>query len=648
MQSTTHDSSHAGRPLTPVLAGTFLAIGFGPLLAAFFFNLWKFDTYQFFPLALAGAVLLLWRGLNEVERPLGYGSGWLTFPLVLAFLAVLSAAAVMWSPWLGAAAFLLALATGAWWLGGWPLWKAVFPAWLLFLTVLPPPLKLDARFALLLQEWATAGSSRVLAILGIPHFLSGLIIEIPGQRLLVEEACSGINSVLFMTSACVFYAMWQRRSLLFLGVLYAGTICCVLAGNLVRITSGAWLLFHYQIDLFHGWKHDALGLVLTGLYLGFIVVMDALLAALTTIHRQRRHAPEPNADKTPILEGVFFEGGVKFVAVLMVLLGGVQLLRGWQFHYGRETAQVVNPEWMDGSAKFTMPQELGGWRLVSDVLPVPKRAAFEDGVYSHIWQYAKGGMVVTVSLDYPFFNYHDVTVCYRGAGWEIGDRTLQRASAGNGMVPSMEVAMQKVGGINADLLFSTINESGVWLEEPGGGSPFGEDGSPLAEGGLMERLTHRLRQLPYADDSIDSAMNYRIQLLAAARGGLSTVQRRDVQRLFQEARAHLANQFVEVQPVVAATPDATERALRDAAKAAQEGVESAPDATERAVQEAIKAAREGAESMPDATDKAVREAVRSAQDSGGETLDATKRVIMEAVKEAQEAKSGGEKPSGDR
>ena len=164
----------------------------------------------------------------------------------------------------------------------------------------------------------------------------------------------------------------------------------------------------------------------------------------------------------------------------------------------------------------------------------------------------------------------------------------------------------------------------------------------------MERLTHRLRQLPYADDSIDSAMNYRIQLLAAARGGLSTVQRRDVQRLFQEARAHLANQFVEVQPVVAATPDATERALRDAAKAAQEGVESAPDATERAVQEAIKAAREGAESMPDATDKAVREAVRSAQDSGGETLDATKRVIMEAVKEAQEAKSGGEKPSGDR
>ena len=102
------------------------------------------------------------------------------------------------------------------------------------IAVLPPPLRLDQRFALQLQEWATEGSSRVLALLGVPHLLSGLLIEIPGQRLLVEEACSGINSILFMTSACVFYAMWQRRGLFFLATLYALTIGCVLAGNLVR------------------------------------------------------------------------------------------------------------------------------------------------------------------------------------------------------------------------------------------------------------------------------------------------------------------------------------------------------------------------------------------------------------------------------
>ncbi len=613
MSTANHNAHDEGRPLTPLLAATFLMLGFGPLLAAFFFNLWKFDTYQFFPLALAGAGLLFWRGLNEVERPLGYGSGWLTLPLSVVFLVLLAAAAVMWSPWLGAAAFLMALATGSWWLGGWRLWKAVFPAWLLLLTVLPPPLKLDARFALLLQEWATAGSSRVLAVLGIPHLLSGLIIEIPSQRLLVEEACSGINSVLFMTSACVFYAMWLRRSLLFLAVLYAGTICCVLAGNLVRITSGAWLLFHYQIDLFHGWKHEALGLVLTAVYLAFIVGMDALLALLTTIHKQRRHAPEVDADKTPILDGVFFKGGVKFMAVLLAVLGAVQLLRGWDFHYGREAARVVNPEWMDGSEKFTMPRELNGWMLVSDVEPVPKRAAFEDGVYSHIWQYAKGGMTVSISLDYPFFHYHDVTVCYRGAGWQIGETSLQRASANNGMVPCMEVTMQKEGGINADLLLSTINESGVWLEEPGGGSPFGADGTLLAEGTLLDRLRHRLRQITFTGNQLIDSMNYRIQLLAAARGGLSTAQRREVQSLFQEARTLLAAQFVDVQPAAEALPDPTKRAMQEAMRALEEDVESVPDATQKAVQDAL----------------------RSIKESTEESMDSTRRVIMEAMKEAE-------------
>jgi exosortase/archaeosortase family protein len=98
---------------------------------------------------------------------------------------------------------------------------------------------------------------------------------------LVEEACSGINSVLFMTSTCVFYAMWRRRSLVFLAVLYALTIGCVLAGNLVRITSGAWLVFNWDIDLFSGPRHEALGMGLTAVYLGFIVAAEAVLGRIS-------------------------------------------------------------------------------------------------------------------------------------------------------------------------------------------------------------------------------------------------------------------------------------------------------------------------------------------------------------------------------
>ena len=622
MSTHSASSDSDARPLTPVLVFILALVGFGPLLCQFLFNLWNFDTYQFFPLALAGAGYLAWRGLQEVERPLEPGSAWLTFPLVLVVLALLAGASVMWSPWIGAISFLLAILAGAWWFGGWNLLKALFPAWLVLLTIVPPPLKLDTRFALLLQEYATLGGSKILALLGVPHLLSGLIIEIPGQRLLVEEACSGINSILLMTSACVFYAMWKRRSLVFLFFLYALTIACVLLGNLVRITSGAWVFFHFQIDLFTGWKHEALGLVLTATYLGFIVGADALMGWIFTPHGLRHREETPPTPSAPLLAGLYFKGTLKLVAGLLALLCAAQLVRGWDFHFNKIESRVVNPAWMDGQANFSMPRELAGWRLVGEEKPVPKKAAFEDGVFSHIWQYQRGGTVATVSFDYPFFHYHDVRVCYENSGWEVGEAKLQRASASNGMMPCLEVALARDNGVKADLFFSTVDEAGVWLEEPGKKSPLSETGSSLAEGTFRERMMHRFALLRKSAELEDPSMNYRIQLLAAARGGLGSDQRRDVEKLFNESRLVLAAQFVKSSPTPNTTPtptpvyeplpeslgDASRKAIDEARKAAQE-FKSAPDATQKAIQDAVKSGEEKTKETPDATQKAVRQAL---------------------------------------
>ena len=520
-------------------------VGFGPLMAQFFFNLWHFSTYQFFPLAIAGAFVLAQRGCSEAKRPLISGSKRVTIPAIVLVFGLLTVATVMWSPWLGVVAFLFSVIILSWWLGGAELCRALLPSWLMFLTLLPPPLKLDTRLALQLQEWAVSGSSSVLAIIGVPHTLSGSIIDVPDQRLLVEEACSGINSVLFMTSACVFYALWRRRSLLFLIVLYALTIGYVLAGNLLRITSGAFLLVEYRIDLFSGWKHEALGLVLTATYLGFIVAADAIIAKLLTDHSQPLKTPETHTGS--ILQGRACSGGVRWVGLILVILGAAQVVRGWDFHVRKEKAKVINPSWMNGEARFEMPAELDGWRLVSQRCPVPKRAAFEDGVYSHIWQYAKDGIIATISLDYPFFGYHDVTVCYRNAGWQIGKRALDRASPENNNIPAMIVDLTKPGGLNATLLYSTVDESGVWLENTAWRSAYDENGNPLEDGSLTARLVARMRKIPYLNPQHDDQLNYRIQALSALQGGLNEARQRALQKFFHEARTQLAAQFVEIK-----------------------------------------------------------------------------------------------------
>ena len=94
MTESTSDVRYAC-PLTPTILGLIALAGFGPLLAQFFYNLWQFDTYQFFPLALAGGAFLIARGVQEARRPLKPGGVWLRIPLILAVLGVLASAAVM-------------------------------------------------------------------------------------------------------------------------------------------------------------------------------------------------------------------------------------------------------------------------------------------------------------------------------------------------------------------------------------------------------------------------------------------------------------------------------------------------------------------------------------------------------------------------
>jgi len=578
--------------------------GFAPLLIQFFLNLWQFNTYQFFPLALAGAMALFLRAAREVEQPLTPGIFWVPVLIIPTALLLLAFASVVWSPWMAALSFLLITLGVLWQLGGWGLLKYFLPGWLVLLTVLPPPLKLDERFALLLQEWAVAGSSRILDFLLIPHERSGLIIEIPGMRLLVEEACSGINSILFMTFVCVFYAMWMRRSALFTLVLYIFTIACVLAGNLLRIISGAWAYYYYQVEILTGWKHEAIGLALTATYIGLIILAERILRNPGSYYGD--DASDAPTSQEPLLKSIKLGFGFKFLTILLVILGILQLVRGWDFHTQREGAKKVNTTQFDGSAFFELPPEIDGWKLVGEPKPLSKTAAYEDGVHSHIWKLQKDGMQAVVSLDYPFFGYHDVTLCYRNSGWTVNERKLLQASAENGLISNMQVLLTREGGLKAMLFYSTVDERGIWLEDSPERSAYNKEGRPLEEGNIFERLLSRLRLIPIANESYDMAVNFRIQTLAAARGGLSSAQKRDLEKLFQKVRLILSEQFVSASPTP--TPSPTPFDFEPLPT-------NSPDPTARAIQEAREAS---AEATPEDPTKKVIQAARQ------EALDAEK------------------------
>jgi len=525
------------------------SICFVPLLSEFFVNLWHQETEQFFPLALIGSGLLAWRGLSEVPVPLRGGTVPLTLVLLALFLLLTVVATLLWSPWINVGAILVGALTLAWWLGAAPLIKAVLPAWLMFLTIIPPPLELGERFALFLQHNAVVGSSFLLSLLKIPHLRSGNILEIPGARLLVEQACSGINSVLFMAAACVFYTLWQRRSFLFFIILTVLTMIWIFISNLIRITFSTWILYNFNINLFSPFRHEAVGLFLTASTFLFIFVSSKLLEKLV--------AHPNNISDNQVAHPVSLQmlvssnkprGGYVALALIIMILAIIQLNVGLNVHHLLTRYNRIDNKNLDGSKSFSLPVNIEGWTLQSKVTPIPVRTAFESGIYSHIWIYKKEGVIASISLDYPFYFYHDVRLCYLETGWSVIDSKLSRGNSSDGNIPDMEVTMVHDSGLNGFLLFSTVNQSGQWVEGiVSDTSPPDATGIPLEKGGFYEDLVKRLRRnFTYYDYSHTSTC--RIQILASSSIELDEQEKESINALFRSSRLQLVNQLMAPHP----------------------------------------------------------------------------------------------------
>jgi len=523
-----------GAPLPPAwtsrdwLIAGLLVFGFAPLLLQFFTNLWERPYYQFFPMALVGAVVLAKRGIEELPRPLAPGRTFLTILLVGAAFGLLFIGLVMWSPWLAGIAALLCLAGLAWGTGGAPALRAVFPALLLVCTFIPPPVDLDARLMVALRGVAVQWSSRMLDFLGVVHSLSGNVIDLPRRQLLVEEACSGINSVMLTLATCIFYMFWRRRSFWRLLVCLPFVFAGVLLGNVVRICFGAWLQFYYHHDILSGWRHETVGLILLLGYVALILSLDELLEFVSVPIRRRSRSrrvapPLPvAADPAPVIRRPYVAAAAPawllVVAVSFAVLGVATV--GVRLATQKRHFLVAGSYTLPAGTTFDLSAKIGQWQRQDAAEPFHK--AETQGVNSQVWNYQNGSLVASVAIDYPFRGYHDVTICYSLVGWTI-DHSQRETPADTG-IPDMAVEMSRPPVSHASLWFSTVDETGSWLERA------------AAAKGLLERWQISGQVQPNS---------YRVQLLVSGYAPLLPAEREAARQLFVAARQQLVQQLME-------------------------------------------------------------------------------------------------------
>jgi exosortase len=441
-----------------------MLFGFIPILLTFFRQQFAQPEYQAFPIMLVAAGVFLYSRL-ESAKPVERSNRWLniaTWILTLGAVGLLLTSFIVFSPWLAMVAFVIycfAIAATMW--QHWRI-SGLLGIWLLLALLVPPPLDRDKMLIERLQLFSSRVTSVMLDAIGVLHVSQGNTITLSDRELFVDEACSGIVSLISIIYCIAIYCLWQRRSLVHLGLLSAIGVAWTVLMNSLRLIVIALSWSWYEIDLIKGWPHTLLALIIFGISAGVVFSVDrfllALLAPITLRgeeeNRKRRTvgrtlvqawnwaiASGPDAEdpeneertESPTAPATRWSQSIEnFVAphsvfgypatVGFAALGLTYLV----FFLPQEVSQSANIQKAMRNAlalnetAAIVPED---WELVS--FSSDRRSDLfrwdNWGQYSRTFELKdQDGFKYQLSCDFMFGpHWHDLRVCYRGTGWKI-------------------------------------------------------------------------------------------------------------------------------------------------------------------------------------------------------------------------------------
>lgn len=431
-----------------LLAGAVL-LGHAPLAILHLRSLWLREQYQYFPFVIGAIVWLLWSRWQESDPPATPARRWMGLPELFAIGAVvlLVGAIVTVSPWVAFVSLNVGLAAVFALIGRQRAIPYLWGIWLLLWLLVPLPLNVDERLVRSLQRLSSQLSSAILDLFGILHLMSGNVLRLPDKQFFVDEACSGIISVMSMIACAMIYAVWKNRSFLHLLALVVAGITWALVLNVLRICIIAGAYRFLDIDLSTGTVHEVLGLVLFLLMFVSLVSTDYLLemffAPINLEHlsengQDNRLVQLWNRFSQPTTSEGDTTGDVAKAVVGLprlstaitwalpfLLLGIVQLI--WL--PSSETPEVdIALKQALALDEQSLPKKIGPWVLDSHE-KIERESLSEFGRYSQSYRYRHSkdaGVTASVSLDFPYQGgWHDLCLCYRNSGWTVEDRVVE-------------------------------------------------------------------------------------------------------------------------------------------------------------------------------------------------------------------------------
>ena len=251
---------------------TFITLAQGP---------WQTEQEGHGPLIIAAALWLVWQSRDKLRSaPLSPSpiAGWL---VLLGGLAVLIVSRNQDIWFTEVASEIPVLAGCILLLAGWNALRILaFPIGFLIFSAPAPGWMVDGAtvpLKVLISDLVTNG----LYALGYPIAQNGVVIQIGPYQLLVQDACSGMNSIFALSAIGVFYVYafrWHEkiRGLILMALIIPITI----AANFLRVVSLVLISYYFGVEKIEGVLHDLTGIALFIVAVALMFICDGLIGAI--------------------------------------------------------------------------------------------------------------------------------------------------------------------------------------------------------------------------------------------------------------------------------------------------------------------------------------------------------------------------------
>lgn len=142
---------------------------------------------------------------------------------------------------------------------GWKMLRAVLFPLLFLILMIPVPAIILNQVTLPLQFFASKLAAWSLPLCGVPVLREGNIINLPAMPLEVADACSGIRSLLSLTTLAIMYGYLLETRVWLRVVLALASIPIAVAANGFRIFGTGLLVQYWDPDKAQGFFHEFSG-----------------------------------------------------------------------------------------------------------------------------------------------------------------------------------------------------------------------------------------------------------------------------------------------------------------------------------------------------------------------------------------------------